>query len=353
MLVGLFDRDGARRDELALVSGYSGVGKSALVAEMGRAIVQRHGYLVEGKFDQFQQATAYGAIAAAFRALVDQLLGEPAAHLAAWRAALQQGLGVNAAARHRARARAGMVIGEPPPVPELPPAEAQTRFQLTFASFVKVFATAEHPLVLFMDDLQWSDVPTLNLLARLATARDVGHLLIIGAYRTTRWTPTHPLTVTLDQLRKVTRAGRAAARSRSQDRPWTELMADTLRSRAARSPRRSAAWCSRRRRAIHSSCARSCAPARGAAPSSSTATRGAGGGTRSRSRRRARRRERRRLPGRPLRRLPAETQEVLQLAACIGGTFDLGTLALIAERSTADDSRRAAGGAAAAGWSCR
>jgi predicted ATPase len=202
-LVALFDTVAQGDTGFTLVSGYSGVGKSALVAEMGRAIVKRRGYLVEGKFDQFQQAAAYGAIASAFRGLVDQLLGEPAARLDAWRSAILDGVGATAGLLTALVPELALIIGDTAPVPELPPAEAQTRFQITFANFVKVFATAEHPLVLFMDDLQWSDVPTLNLLARLATARDVGHLLIVGAYRDNAVDTTHPLMVTLDQLRKV------------------------------------------------------------------------------------------------------------------------------------------------------
>ena len=333
-LVGLFDQAARGATTFALVSGYSGVGKSALVAEMGRAIVQRHGYLAEGKFDQFQQATAYGAIAAAFRALVDQLLGEPAAHLATWRAALQQGLGVNAGLVTALVPELGMVIGETPPVPELPPAEAQTRFQLTFASLVKVFATAEHPLVLFMDDLQWSDVPTLNLLARLATARDVGHLLIIGAYRDNAVDATHPLTVTLEQLRKVRDLAELPLQPLAG--PAVEqLVADTLRIEPALAAPLSRVVFEKAQgnpffvrellRSLHEDGAIVFDPEAGRWRWDEVAVAAAGVGENVVDF----------LVG-SLRRLPAETQEVLQLAACIGGTFDLGTLALIAERSPAE-----------------
>jgi len=334
-LVGLFDDAAAGAGTgFALVSGYSGVGKSALVAEMGRAIVRRRGYLVEGKFDQFQQAAAYGAIAAAFRGLVDQLLGEPPARLAAWRTDLQQGLGANAALIAALVPELTLITGEPAPVPELPPAEAQTRFQLTFANFVKVFATAEHPLVLFLDDLQWSDVPTLNLLARLATARDVGHLLIIGAYRDNAVDATHPLMVTLDQLRKVRDLAELKLQPLAPD-AVRELVADTLRVDTANAAPLSRLVFDKARgnpffirellRSLHEHGAITFDPDRGRWKWDDVAVAAAGVGENVVDF----------LVG-ELRRLPPETQEALQLAACIGNTFDLATLALIAGRTPAD-----------------
>lgn len=333
-LVGVFDEVAHGGTGFTLVSGYSGIGKSALVAEMGKAIATRHGYLVEGKFDQFQQAAAYGAIAAAFRGLVDQLLGEPAARLAAWRAAIQQGLGANAGLVTALVPELSLVIGEVPPVPELPPAEAQTRFHLTFTSFVKVFATAEHPLVLFMDDLQWSDVPTLNLLARLATSRDVGHLLIIGAYRDNAVDTTHPLMVTLDQLRKV----REVVEVRLQplaSAAVDDLVADTLRIDAHEATPLSRLVFEKAQgnpffirellRSLNEHGAIAFDPDRGRWRWDDVAVAAAGVGENVVD-----------FLVAELRRLPAETQEVLQLAACIGGTFDLDTLALIAGRSAAE-----------------
>ncbi|PYP79110.1 MAG: serine/threonine protein kinase [Gemmatimonadetes bacterium] len=333
-LVRLFEESAKGATVFALVSGYSGVGKSALVAEMGRAIVQRRGYLAEGKFDQFQQAAAYGAIASAFRGLVDQLLGEPPAHLAAWRAALQQGLGANAGLVTALVPELALVIGEVPPVPELPPAEAQTRFQLTVASLVKVFATAEHPLVLFMDDLQWSDVPTLHLLSRLATARDVGHLLIIGAYRDNAVDATHPLTVTLDQLRKVRDLAELSLQPLAAP-AVDQLVADTLRVEPTRAEPLARLVFEKAQgnpffvrellRTLHEDGAIVFDPDAGRWRWDDVAVAAAGVGENVVDF----------LVG-SLRRLPAETQEVLQLAACIGGTFDLGTLALIAERTPAE-----------------
>ena len=333
-LVRVFDDVARGHTRFTLVSGYSGVGKSALVAEMGRAIVQRRGYLVDGKFDQFQQAAAYGAIGAAFRGLVDQLLGEPPARLDAWRASLRHGLGANAGLITALVPELSLVIGEVPAVAELPPAEAQTRFQLTFAGFVKVFATAEHPLVLFMDDLQWSDVPTLNLLARLATSRDVGHLLIIGAYRDNAVDPTHPLMVALDQLRKVREVAELRLQPLAPD-AVDELVADTLRVGPADAAPLSRLVFEKARgnpffirellRSLHEQGAIAFDPDRGRWKWDDVAVAAAGVGENVVDF----------LVG-ELRRLPPETQEVLELAACIGNTFDLATLALIAGRTAAE-----------------
>jgi predicted ATPase/class 3 adenylate cyclase len=333
-LVALFDTVAQGDTGFTLVSGYSGVGKSALVAEMGRAIVKRRGYLVEGKFDQFQQAAAYGAIASAFRGLVDQLLGEPAARLDAWRSAILEGVGATAGLLTALVPELALIIGETAPVPELPPAEAQTRFQITFANFVKVFATAEHPLVLFMDDLQWSDVPTLNLLARLATARDVGHLLIVGAYRDNAVDTTHPLMVTLDQLRKV----RDVVELRLQplaSAAVDELVADTLRVEARHAAPLSRLVFEKAQgnpffvrellRSLHEQGSIAFDPDRGRWAWDDVAVAAAGVGENVVDF----------LVG-SLRRLPPETQEALELAACIGNTFDLATLALIAGKTPAE-----------------
>jgi len=334
-LVGVFDEVARTGDTaFALASGYSGVGKSALVAEMGRAIVQRRGYLVEGKFDQFQQTAAYGAIASAFRKFIDQLLGEPPARLEAWRTALHDALGLNAGLIAALVPELHALIGETPPVSELPPAEAQTRFHLTFTTFVSVFATAEHPLVLFMDDLQWSDVPTLNLLARLATSRDVRSLMIIGAYRDNAVDATHPLMVTLDQLRKVRPLTELALRPLARD-AVDDLVADTLRvDRAEAAPvsglvfqkaQGNPFFVRELLRSLYEQGSITFDPDRGRWGWDDVAVAAAGVGENVVDF----------LVG-ELRRLPAETRDVLQLAACIGGTFDLETLSLIAGVTPSD-----------------
>jgi predicted ATPase/class 3 adenylate cyclase len=188
--------------QVCLISGPAGIGKSSLVAELGRSIVRERGYLVEGKFDQFQQSAAYSAFTNIFRGLVEQLLGETAERLELWRADLQAAVGVNGQLIVDMAPDLALIVGSQPAVAQLPPSEAQNRLQIVLVNFLKVFA-ARHPLVLFIDDLQWSDIPSLNLLAKLATIREMGHLLLIGAYRTRAVDAAHPLMVTLDQVRRV------------------------------------------------------------------------------------------------------------------------------------------------------
>lgn len=198
----LFEKVLDSTTQLCLVSGYSGVGKSLLINEFGKTAVRRHGYLIQGKFDQFHQGTPYSAVAKAFSGLMQELLGEPKACLDVWRNALQEALGQNGQVIIDLVPELKIIIGEQAAVPELPPTEAQNRFQMVFLSLVKVFASLQHPLVIFIDDLQWSDVPTLNLIQRLVTARDLKHLFIIGAYRSNAVDIRHPLSLTLNQIQK-------------------------------------------------------------------------------------------------------------------------------------------------------
>jgi predicted ATPase/serine/threonine protein kinase/class 3 adenylate cyclase len=186
--------------EFCLVSGYSGVGKSVLILELGRSIVQKGGYLINGKFEQFRQNAAYVALAHAFRDLIRQLLGEPKSSLDIWKDKIIKVLGSNAQIITDLIPELEIIIGKQPPVQELPPAEAQNRFSILFLNFVKIFSSEKNPLVIFMDDLQWSDVPTLNLIQRLVTTHELSYLLLIGAYRENAVDETHPLSLTLSEI---------------------------------------------------------------------------------------------------------------------------------------------------------
>ena len=201
-LLAAFDRvvsNGA--PELVLVSGYSGIGKSAVVHELHKALVPPRGLFASGKFDQYKRDIPYSTLVQAFQGLVRPLLGKSEAELARWREALLKALGPNARLMVDLVPELNVVIGEAPPVPELPPKDAQRRFQLVFRRFIGVFARPEHPLVLFLDDLQWLDTATLDLLEDLLTQGDVRHLLLIGAYRDNEVDAAHPLTRKLDTIR--------------------------------------------------------------------------------------------------------------------------------------------------------
>jgi predicted ATPase/class 3 adenylate cyclase/GAF domain-containing protein len=186
--------------EFCLVSGYSGIGKTSLVHELGKPIISKKGYLIDGKFEQFRQNAPYAALASAFRDLTRQILGEPQKQLDIWNERISKALGSSAHLITELIPELELIIGKQPPVPDLLPAEAQNRFQLLFVNFVKVFANEEHPLVIFLDDLQWSDIPTLNLLNRLVTSHELSHLLLIGAYRDNEVETAHPLSLTISDI---------------------------------------------------------------------------------------------------------------------------------------------------------
>src|SRR6202040_3600426 len=155
-----------------------------------------------GKFDQYKRDMPYATLAQAFQNLVRQILGKRDEEVAHWRDALREAVGANGQLMVNLIPEVELVIGKQPPVPELPPQDAQNRFQMTFRRFLGVFARPEHPLVLFLDDLQWLDAATLDLLEDLLTQPDVQHLMLIGAYRDNEVSSAHPLMRKLEAIRK-------------------------------------------------------------------------------------------------------------------------------------------------------
>ena len=187
--------------ELVLVSGYAGVGKSSVVNELHKALVSPRGLFAAGKFDQLKRDIPYPTVAQAFQGVVRSLLGRSDAELASWRDRLVEALGPNGRLIVDLIPELALIVGEQPPVPELDPQQAKGRFQLTFRRFIGVFAKAEHPLALFLDDLQWLDSATLDLLENLLTQADVRYLLVIGAYRDNEVDAGHPLARKLEAIR--------------------------------------------------------------------------------------------------------------------------------------------------------
>jgi predicted ATPase/signal transduction histidine kinase len=202
-LLTAFDRIVAGgRPELVLVSGYSGIGKSAVVNELHKPLVPPRGLFASGKFDQYKRDIPYATLAQAFQKLIRPLLSKNEADLAQWRDSLREALDPNGLLIIELVPELKHIIGEQPNVPELPPQEAQRRFQLVFRRFIGVFARPEHPLALFLDDLQWLDGATLDLLEDLLTGTDLQNLLLIGAYRDNEVNSTHPLVRKLDAMRQ-------------------------------------------------------------------------------------------------------------------------------------------------------
>jgi PAS domain S-box-containing protein len=223
-LLAAFDRVvNSGMPELVLVSGYSGIGKSSVVNELHKELVPTRGFFSAGKFDQYKRNIPYATVAQAFQSLVQQILGKSDSELNQWRGALQEALGPNGQLMVNLVPQLALIIGEQAPVPDLPPQDQQARFQLVFRRFLGVFARPEHPLVLFLDDLQWLDSATLDLIEHLLTHPDVHHLLLIGAYRDNEVGPTHPLARTLAGIR-----GAHGARGRMQEIVLLPLRADDV-----------------------------------------------------------------------------------------------------------------------------
>src|SRR5215470_4643829 len=167
-LLASFDRIvGGGVPELVLVSGYSGIGKSSVVNELHKVLVPPRGLFASGKFDQYKRDIPYATLAQAFQNLIRPLLSKSETELSKWRDAIREALGPNGQLIVDLIPELKLIIGEQPSLPELPPQQAQGRFQLVFRRFIAVFARPEHPLVLFLDDLQWLDPATLDLLEDL------------------------------------------------------------------------------------------------------------------------------------------------------------------------------------------
>jgi predicted ATPase len=188
---------------LVLVSGHSGIGKSSVVKELHKVLVPPRGLFASGKFDQYKRDVPYSTLGQALQSLTRRLLAKRDSDLATWRDAIREALDPNGRLMIDLVPELKLIIGEQPPVPELPPQEAQRRFQLVFRRLIGVFARPEHPLALFLDDLQWLDSATLEVLEDLLTQADVHHLLIIGAYRDNEIDAAHPLARKLEGIRKA------------------------------------------------------------------------------------------------------------------------------------------------------
>ncbi|MDM8549539.1 AAA family ATPase [Desulfobacterales bacterium HSG2] len=201
-LLAAFERVAEGGAEIMTVAGYSGIGKSVLVREIYRSLAGSQGYFISGKFDQFLRSIPYSALVSAFRELVRQLLTENEEQLSVWREKLLAALGPNGQVVIDMIAEIELITGPQPAVPRLGSAESQNRFNLVFQNFMKVFCQPEHPLVIFLDDLQWADSATLRLLEIVMSDRENTALLLIGAYRDNEVDPTHPLMTTLDTLRE-------------------------------------------------------------------------------------------------------------------------------------------------------
>lgn len=201
-LVAAFNRVATTgKTEVVLVSGYSGIGKSSVINELHRFLVPPRGIFAAGKFDQYKRGIPYATLAQAFRSLVSHLLSQDDESISVWRQAIGEALGINGQVMVNLVPDLELVIGPQPALAELTGGEAQNRIRQAFRQFVSVFARPEHPLVLFLDDLQWLDGATLDIFEDLALHGDALTLLLVGAFRDNEVGPDHPLHRRMTSLR--------------------------------------------------------------------------------------------------------------------------------------------------------
>jgi predicted ATPase/signal transduction histidine kinase len=324
--------------ELVLVSGEPGIGKSALVSQLGRPVVESHGFYIAGKFDQLQRSVPYSGLAEAFRGLVSQLLTQPEAVLTMWRERIEAAVAPNGQILVDIVPELERVLGPQQKVRKFGPVESKNRFHLVFTSFLRLFARREHPLTLFLDDLQWVDAASLQLLQQWLDDDACHYLLVIGAYRESEVDAAHPLALSVAAWRETGSAiheihlgpirgddiALLTAEAFNQDVAATRPLADLIMHKTAGNP----FFVRRLLRLMHSQRFIRFVPESRTWQWDVT--------------------ELERAPVtdnvldlmvQALGRLPAPTQTLLQVGSCIGHRFDLGTLAEIAglSRTAATD----------------
>jgi predicted ATPase/class 3 adenylate cyclase/GAF domain-containing protein/tRNA A-37 threonylcarbamoyl transferase component Bud32 len=347
MLMNAFDRvsqpplskGGQGGVEMMLIAGYCGIGKSALVQELYKPITRQRGYFISGKFNQFKGNIPYSAIVSAFSDLVRQLLTESEAQLQTWREKLLAAMGPNGQVIIDVIPEVELIVGQQPPVAELGPAESQNRFNLVFQNFIRVFCQPEHPLVIFLDDLQWSKSATLKLIELMMTDEQMQYLLLIGAYRDNEVSPTYPLMMTLDALRKQGISINQITLAPLRLEHITDLIAETLHSDTEsvkplaelvmRKTQGNPFFVNQFLKTLYQENLLFFNPPQSGSKGGwqwNIAQIEAIGITDNVVE----------LMSGKLKKLPARTQQVLCLAACVGNEFDLNTLSLIHEKSACE-----------------
>ncbi len=228
-LLVAFEQASQGNSELILVAGFSGIGKTAIVNEVQKPIVKQRGYFIKGKFDQFNRNTPLYVFVQAFRDLMMQLLTESDQQLQQWKTTILEAVGENGQVIIEVIPELEIIIGQQPAVTELSGTAAQNRFNLLFQNFIQLFAKKQHPLVIFLDDLQWADSASLKLMQLLMSESNRGYLLLIGAYRDNEVSLVHPLMLTLEKIRKAkaTKINTITLAPLSNE-SLNQLLADTL-----------------------------------------------------------------------------------------------------------------------------
>ncbi|MBD2182328.1 ATP-binding sensor histidine kinase [Aerosakkonema funiforme] len=330
ILLQAFDRVSQGATEMMLVAGFSGIGKTAVVNEVHKPIVRQRGYFIKGKFDQFQRNIPFSAFVQAFRDLMGQLLSESDAQIQQWKQQILEVLGENGQVIIEVIPELESIIGPQPAVVELSGTAAQNRFNLLFQKFTQVFTRVEHPLAIFLDDLQWADLASLNLMQLLMA--DTGYLFIIGAYRDNEVYPGHPLMLTLSDIAKSRSTINTITLAPLNQVQVNKLIADTLKTSEDLAGNLSRLIYQKTQgnpffttqflkalyqdELIQFDFELGCwqcdiAQVRTQAVTDDVVA----------------------FMSSQLRKLQPSTQQILQLAACIGNSFDLATLAIVSEQS--------------------
>jgi predicted ATPase/signal transduction histidine kinase len=331
-LLDAFERVAQGKTEMMLVAGFSGIGKTAIVNEVHKPIIRRKGYFIKGKFDQFNRNIPFSALVQALRDLMGQLLSESEVQLQEWKSQILNAVGDNGQVIIEVIPELEKIIGQQPPVAELLGSAAQNRFNLLFGKFIQVFTTANHPLVIFLDDLQWADSASLNLIQLLMTEASSSYLLMIGAYRDNEVFPAHPLMLTLDKMRKadatintitlsplsLNNINCLVADSLSCDQNMAQPLTELVYQKTKGNP----FFTTQFLLGLYESQLIKFNQTLGYWECNITQVR-----------QRALTDDVVEFMAQRLQKLPPETQEVLKLAACIGNQFDLQTLAIISEQS--------------------
>jgi len=202
-LLKSFETVSEGKNEVMMVTGHPGIGKTVLVREIYKPVVEKKGYFISGKYDQYAKNVPYNAIIQAFHDLVKQMLSESEERIKIWKEKILEAVENSGQVVTDIIPEVELIIGKQPQVPKLAPAESQNRFNLIFQKFIGVFTAKEHPLVLFLDDLQWADLASLNLIKNLITDPKTQYIYIIGAYRDNEVSSSHPLMLSLDEIKKT------------------------------------------------------------------------------------------------------------------------------------------------------
>src|SRR4028119_2412727 len=335
-LLAAFERVSTGSAEMMLVAGFSGIGKTAVVNEVHKPIARQRGYFIKGKYDQFQRNIPFSAFVQAFRELMGQLLSESDVQLQTWKTLILTAVGDSGQVLIEVIPELERIIGAQSPALELSGTAAQNRFNLLMQKFVQVFTRAEHPLVMFLDDLQWADSASLKLLQVLM--QDRGHLLVLGAYRDNEVSAAHPFMLTVDEIVKSGAVVNTLTLQPLSLADLNQLVADMLICNLSLAePLTELVYQKTKGNPFFSTQFLKVLYEDGQIIFDPPVSPLSKGGSKGRWQcdiaqiTFADASDVVEFMGAQLQKLPAETQDVLKLAACIGAQFDLDTLAIVSE----------------------